>query len=32
MERVEHRIKLNLMKAGLQGQVIVKKADSDSQK
>ena len=32
MERVEHRIKLNLMKAGLQGQVIVKKADSDSRK
>ncbi len=32
MKRVEHRIKLNLMKAGLQGQVIVKKADSDSRK
>ena len=32
MERVEHRIKLNLMKAGLQGQAIVKKADSDSRK
>nr|DAP47377.1 MAG TPA: Baseplate component [Caudoviricetes sp.] len=32
MEHVEHRIKLDLMKAGLQGQVIVKKADSDSRK
>mgnify|MGYP003235614684 CR=1 FL=1 len=32
MERVEHRIKLNLMKTGLQGQVNVKKADTDSRK
>ncbi len=32
MEHVEHRIKLDLMKAGLQGRVIVKKADSDSRK
>lgn len=32
MEHVEHRINLDLMKAGLQGQVIVKKADSDSRK
>ena len=32
MERVEHRIKLNLMKIGLQGQVNVKKADTDSRK
>ncbi len=32
MERVEHRIKLDLMKSGQQGQVIVKKADLDSRK
>ena len=32
MEHVEHRIKLDLMKTGLQGQVNVKKADSDSRK
>ncbi len=32
MEHVEHRIKLDLMKTGLQGQVNVKKADTDSRK
>lgn len=32
MERVEHRIKLNLMKTGLQGQVNVKKQTQTAEK